>query len=337
MPGTKRVTAMRGILGGAVLVGAAVAAFVLTGEPEPTRAQGPGVQWEELSIEHALDRARAEGKRVLVKFDAEWCSYCRTLDEEVLSTREGGALTRDLIAVRFDFDAEENRPLVERYVVLGLPTTLVLTPDGTQVGRIMGYEDRATWVAELEQAAVAEDPVPALRAAQEGAPGDPEAALRLGEALLVRGSPDEGEALLERVTWMAVDRDGEADEAAAEALFLLGRYHHRVRRDPNTSRHLWRELAARFPRSDWAGGAWWWYAKAEAELGRHEVGLEALRGRAAAHPENVVAVSQWGEYVATHELDPERAAALEALQRVLPAASEHDRPELEELAGRLAD
>ena len=331
-----RVT--RGVLG-VVSVAAVVAAVLLyvASRPEPSRAEGPGVHFQNLDIDDALSAAREAGQRVLLRFEAEWCSSCRTLDAEVLSVRRGGELTADMVAVSFDFDDEANRPLIERYVVLGLPTTLVLTPDGTQVGRIMGYEGADAWVAELRAAKVADDPVPALRAALEASPSEPAAAVRLGAALLVRGSPGEGEALLERALWLEGGADDAGAAAKAEALFLLGRYYHRVRRDPRTARHLWRELAARFPDSDWAAGAWSWYARAEAEIDRPEVGLAALRARVQQNPEHIGAVAGWAEFVVTHELDAERDGALAALRRVVSQASDEDRAELQELATKLRD
>jgi len=317
---------------GMVGVGALVAAAItLISSAEPQAAVAQGVDWQDITVDQALERAEAENKRVFVKFDAEWCSYCRRLAEEVLDTAEGATLTEDVIAVSVDFDADENRAFVERYVVLGLPTSLVLSADGTQVARIQGYHGHDEWVAELEEGLSATDPVPALRAAYDAAPDDPEATLRLGEALLVRGSPAEGQALLERTTWIG----GEAPDASAEALFILGRYYHRVRRDPATSRHIWRELAARHPDSDWAGGAWWWYAKAQAELGQHALGLEVLRTRAQQNPDEAGPVSQWAEYIVEHELDDDREAAFEALRPVAEAATGDDREELMTLARQL--
>ncbi len=307
--------------------------FALSNGETPV-AEAQGVEWQDLTMRQALDRAAAEDRRVFVKFDAEWCSYCRKLEDEVLSTAEGGTITEDMIAVTFDFDDEENRALVEQYVVLGLPTSLVLTADGTQVGRIQGYHGREEWVSELVAATSAVDPVPALRAAYEAAPGDPEKTLRLGEALLVRGTPDEGEALLERAAWAA--QDEETPDVGAEALFVLGRYYHRVRRDPRTARHVWRELAARYPQSDWAGGAWWWYAKAEAEIGQVGLGAAILRRRAEDNPRAAGIVMQWGEYVDERSYDEDREGVIGALTGVLGAAEDADeRTEVEELIAKL--
>ena len=59
------------------------------------------------------------------------------LKAKVLAKTGAAALTEGLVAVRVDFDAPENRALVERYVVLSLPTVVVLTPEAstTNAGR----------------------------------------------------------------------------------------------------------------------------------------------------------------------------------------------------------
>jgi len=333
-PNSGKTTLFRALAGLGVVVIGTIAVVAIVTRASPTGAEPQGVRWARLGIDDALREAGDRHQRVLVKFDAEWCSYCKKLEEEVLATRTGAELTRDMIAVRYDFDDPSNRSLVERYVVLGLPTVLVLTPDGTQVGRIMGYDGKNEWLTEARAAKRASDPVPALRAAHAASPADPHRALELGEALLVRGAPDEGEALLERVTWMRA-ADGSTEDAA-NALFLLGRYYHRVRRDPRTARHVWRELASRFPRSENAGGAWWWYAKAEAELGRHEVGYEALRARARAEPANVDAAHELADYVAEHSMRSHFAEARTLLTGAIPRAPESDRRDMQALATRLA-
>jgi hypothetical protein len=295
------------------------------------QARPQGIAWEPIALPAALEKARASHRRVLVKFDAVWCPSCKALDREVIQTREGAAIAEKLIAVRFDFDDEANRPLTEKYVVMTLPLVLVLDSDGVEVGRISGYEGKDKWLLEVRAATIAEDPVPALRAAWAARPQDPKAAVALGEALLVRGKPDEGEALLERVTWMQGAR-----EEAAQALFLLGRYHQRVRKDSRTARHIWRELASRFPDSEWAAGAWSWHAKAQAEIGQRELGLIALQSHVRTSPKSTDAAADLASYVVKHKLEAERAAAAAALQAVMQYAKEGDKKDLQELADKLA-
>jgi thiol-disulfide isomerase/thioredoxin len=318
----------------ALLVACAGIATVLVSF-RPCTAEGGGVQWIEATPDEVLSRARQEKRRVLLEFSASWCPSCKALEAEVLSTRDGVELAAGLLPLRVDFDAESSRPLVERYVVLSLPTVVVLTPEGEQVGRVEGYDGRDDWLAKARDAVRSNDPLPALRAALNARPDDLATRLRLGHALLVRGETADGEAFLEGVVWQA---DARHAAEAAEALFVLGRYYQRVKRDPATARHVWRELATRFPDSEWASGAWWWYAKAQVDLGRHEAGFVALRSRAQKTPDHIDAVLELGELVASHEaLKVHRAEALAAVERVSAKAPSDRRGELAELAARLRE
>ena len=270
------------------------------GAPLPVSAAG--VAWQKIGVDAAIAKAKKEGKRVLIEFSASWCPSCKELEREVLGTAEGAALTAKLIAVQVDFDATATWRQVERYVVLGLPTVVVIDGSGTQVGRVMGYEGKAAWLKEAQAAIKADDPMPALHKAHAARPDDGDVTLTLGQAMLERGQAAEGERLLEGLLW--ADAKGEAKAAArgAQALFVLGRYYHRVRKQPRTARFIWRALALGHPDSPWASGAWWWYARAEAEIGRHAVGLKALRGRALKDPTNAAALRQWAQFVTKYEM-----------------------------------
>lgn len=313
----------------AVVLGA-VGAGIWFARPAPSVAQPEGVAWQKISVDEALNRARAENKRVFLSFSASWCPYCQKLEHELLDQPEGRSLLSDFIPIQIDFDAPENRPLIERFVVLVLPTCVVLTGDGTQVARIIDYETKAKWIAELRAAKVAGDPLPALRAAFAADPHNAEKALRLGEALLTGGHADEGERLLEQVDWMQPP-----PAAGAEALFTLGRYHHRVRRDAAQARHIWRELALRYPDEDFSSSAWSWYAKAEAELGHIDVGLRALEARLDQHPDNTSAVLGFADYVADKDVRAEFARAKQALEQIRPKLDADDQKDAADLLTKL--
>ena len=291
-----------------------------------------GTRWFTGDLDAAMLLAKKSGKRVLVKFEASWCGPCKRLATEVFHTDAGAALTKGLIAVRVDFDAPANRKHIERYVVLGLPTTVVVAPSGQQVLRIMGYEGKAAFERILATASDAVDPLPALEARfAANASKDDATRLALGKALLVRGAAGSemhrrALTVLEPLLWHAAPAAGgdaekqrRRNEHAAEVLFTLGRYHHRVRRDPATAQHLWRELALRFGTTSWAGGAWWWFARSQAELGRVDVGRDVLQRRSERHPADESALSQWVAFAAKHHLvndKPALLAAAAALERV---------------------
>ncbi len=313
----------------------AVAAGLLLALPA-CAASNAGIDWHGAGLDNALQQAAKNNKRILVKFTADWCSSCKKLDKEVMSTAEGKKRTADMIAVKVDFDAPANRRLVERYVVLGLPTVVVLDGKGTQVARIMGFDGKADWLAKLKAAKTAGDPLPALRKARLDRPEDGDATLALGRALLVRGRAKEGERMLEGLLWQGKESDARSQARAAEALFTLGRYYHRVQRKPATARFIWRALAQGHPNSPWAGGAWWWYARAEAEIGRHAIGLKALRGRAQREPANLSAARQWGKYVVKHKLIASQPQAFKALTAARASAPESEHARLDKVIAGLA-
>ncbi len=106
--------------------------------PEVTAHGGAAVAWER-SWDAALERARREDKPVLVDFYADWCVWCRTLDTTTFRDEEVRAfLGREVIPVKLNVDAE-GASLARRWGVDGLPTILLLNPDGRELGRIPGY------------------------------------------------------------------------------------------------------------------------------------------------------------------------------------------------------
>lgn len=278
------------------------------------------MNWEEISLDEA--RARADGRRVALKVGASWCSMCHDLDRTVIDTAAGRALFADLVCVRVDHDGPLGRPIVERFAVLELPTLIVLDGE-VEVGRVLGYRTASKWIEEARAAIAASDPLPVLRAAHESAPDDPKTTLALGEALLSR-APDEGLALLERVTFT----DG---EEAAFALWLLGRYHQRVLADPNVARFIWQQLAECFPESPHARDALFWYAKAQAARGRPELGSAIFAAHVARDPKDAITVAQWARFCGRVGYEPARAAIREAAMKALASARGDARDDLEDL------
>lgn len=244
-----------------------VASVALVLLATPTLAAG--VTWQAGSLDDVMKRARAEKKLVLVEVWATWCSPCKKQAAEVFETPEGAALTKNMLAWRVDFDAPEQRALMERWNVLSLPTVLVVRPDGTEVDRIEGYDSKDAFLVEARTIARGVDPLPVL----EKKAKTPADFVEVGHRKLVRGDP-EGARILERI---AVEDNG---EPAQEALFLLGRYHARVKREFHVAKHIWRELYTRFPAGKYVGTAAWWYAGALHETNDSAAALAVLERRA---------------------------------------------------------
>jgi len=116
-----------------VVVGVIFYAFLVMNAKTETK-----VSWL-YDYDQALARARDENKPILVDFYTDWCGWCKKLDAETYGNETVAALLNEGF-VCLKVDAEEHVDLAEEYNVVGYPTILFLSPDGEEIGRIVGYE-----------------------------------------------------------------------------------------------------------------------------------------------------------------------------------------------------
>jgi len=93
-----------------------------------TRPLGKGVQWQEWGPS-AFDRARAEGKPVLLGISAVWCHWCHVMDQSTYADPEVARVVNEgFVPIRVDNDLRPD--INRRFNQGGWPTTAFLTPDG---------------------------------------------------------------------------------------------------------------------------------------------------------------------------------------------------------------
>ena len=104
--------------------------------PETPRPYEEGVD-AQAQIDRAVAAARADGKRVLLMFGANWCVWCRRLDYVFQNdARVSSELSSRYHLVHVDVGAREsdtNRAVAARYgdpIRQGLPCLVVLDADG---------------------------------------------------------------------------------------------------------------------------------------------------------------------------------------------------------------
>jgi len=111
------------------------------------------IAWVPFSDE-ALARATAAGRPVLLDFEAAWCLPCREMERTTLRDPAVGRTAADFVMVKVDVTAEDERSsaLTGRFGVAGVPTLVLLGPDGRERGRFARLVDAAEMLHAMEEA-----------------------------------------------------------------------------------------------------------------------------------------------------------------------------------------
>lgn len=103
------------------------------------------------SVAEASRAALASDRDILVDFYADWCLWCKKIDERIFSTEEFVEATAgEYVYLRVDVDEEEGEDLQRRFRVSNLPTVLLMTPNRIEIGRVEGYAPPDRYLAEIE-------------------------------------------------------------------------------------------------------------------------------------------------------------------------------------------
>jgi hypothetical protein len=172
--------------------------------PAPAGRNGAGAVAWAWSFAAANERARADGKLVMVVFYTENSRWER-LDAEVFPRPDVVEAIRPFVPVKVDAEDGEGRPLAEKYkahVGAIYPMILFLDPatreaeGGGVVARIPGMIPTGTLVEGLQTIARMPRDIDAL--ARKAHPDDGEAMRQLATALAIRGRIKDAAALIDR-------------------------------------------------------------------------------------------------------------------------------------------
>ena len=121
----------------------------------PAAAQGAAANTREIAWQQSLPEALAEAKRrktlIIVDAYADWCHWCKKMDEDTFTNAEVQHRMKDFVPVRINTDHEP--ALAQRYGVTGLPTTLVLDATGNMKLSHSGYLPPQDYLQLLTRAA----------------------------------------------------------------------------------------------------------------------------------------------------------------------------------------
>lgn len=105
--------------------------------------------WE-TNLERAQQAAAQSNRLVLVHFWAPWCGWCKWMDAEVFARPEvAKEIQANYVGVKID--ADQSAELVKRFGITGLPTDVILSPQGQIANITRGKSDAGQYVARLNQ------------------------------------------------------------------------------------------------------------------------------------------------------------------------------------------
>ena len=119
------------------------------------------VEFKKVKSEAELQQALAENNKPLVMLDlyADWCVACKELEKETFSDSSVQKAFGDMLLLQVDMtkNSEENRALMTKYKVLGLPTILFFNRDGKEIegSRVNGFMppvEFLQWIEKISKA-----------------------------------------------------------------------------------------------------------------------------------------------------------------------------------------
>jgi len=122
------------------------AALVTADEPTVAR----GINWQpDLHTAHGV--AVKEQKPILLVFGAEWCGFCKKLEQTTLADRDlAKYINETFVAVHLD--ADKDTRACEILSISSLPCTAVLSADAELLEKFVGYCEKGDYYKKLAAA-----------------------------------------------------------------------------------------------------------------------------------------------------------------------------------------
>jgi len=101
-----------------------------------TTAEAAEVKWHAYSP--GLKLGQEQGKNILINFYADWCGYCRKMDQETFTDEDVAAyLDKNFITIKVN--ADKAKDLAASYQVQGLPMLWFVEPSGERIAAQPGF------------------------------------------------------------------------------------------------------------------------------------------------------------------------------------------------------
>ncbi|MEW6103092.1 MAG: thioredoxin fold domain-containing protein [bacterium] len=107
-----------------------------------------GINWYS-SLEEAKNNGSFTNLPLMIDFYADWCVWCKKLDNETFKDKDVIRESLNFIPVRLDCTRDRN--IVKEYGILGLPTIVFLGTSGVRYD-CLGFRNASDFLLEMKKA-----------------------------------------------------------------------------------------------------------------------------------------------------------------------------------------
>lgn len=117
----------------------------------PANTDEPGIKFENLTFEEAIQKAKEENKLIFLDAYAVWCGPCKMMDRTTFKSEEvGKVFNKNFINIKIDMEKGEGPDIARKYQVRAYPTMMLINADGKVEKRILGAVRDTQLLAEVK-------------------------------------------------------------------------------------------------------------------------------------------------------------------------------------------
>ena len=117
-----------------------------------------GVNFEHITFDEALAKAKAENKLVFMDCYTSWCGPCKYMTSNVFPQEiVGDYFNEHFVCLKVDMEKGEGPALAKRYGIRAFPTFLILRPDGSVYHKLLGSGEADAFLRRVQEGMVEEN------------------------------------------------------------------------------------------------------------------------------------------------------------------------------------